>query len=40
MDPEGSDVEVESIVDPDVELEQLKKRMAELEIKKRVKAFL
>ena len=40
MDPEGSDVEVESIVDPDMELEQLKKRMAELEVQKRVEAFL
>ena len=32
VDPEGSDVEVESIVDPYVELEQLKTRMAELEV--------
>ena len=34
VDPEGSDVEVESIVDPDVELERLRKRMTEIEAMK------
>ena len=34
VDSEWSDVEVESIVDPDVELERLRKRMAEIEAMK------
>ena len=40
MDPEGSDVEVESIVDPDVELEQLKKRMTGTRDKETIQGVL
>ena len=34
VDPDGSDVAVESIVDPDVELERLRNRMTEIEAMK------